>query len=168
MKQNQYGNHPGKWDRSGIVVEALPFNQYHVIIDGSRRLTRRNRKFLRRYEAASGTIKWPAGVNGNAAPDRSWRGIQPTGGCGGGDAQYEGDNQTDNPHSATRAGDCEPEVHDIPDQDCDSVPSQADQGNPPATSHPEKREKLAVRRLRDFNQPGRREQELPRRRNPRA
>jgi len=47
LLQNQSGTHPHKWDRSGVVMEVLPHDNFVVQIDGSRRLTRRNRKFLR-------------------------------------------------------------------------------------------------------------------------
>ena len=46
--QNQAGNHPNKWMRTGIIVNALPHRQYQVIVDGSRRITLRNRRFLRK------------------------------------------------------------------------------------------------------------------------
>ena len=48
--QNQTGNHPKRWDKRGVVASCEGFDQYVVIVDGSRRLTRRNRKFLRRFE----------------------------------------------------------------------------------------------------------------------
>ena len=51
--QNQEGPHSKKWDRSGLVVEVLPYNKYTIKIDGSGRLTRRNRRFLRLYKPAS-------------------------------------------------------------------------------------------------------------------
>ena len=47
--QNQHGPHPNKWDKSGVIVECKPFDQYLVKIDGSGRLTTRNRKFLRHF-----------------------------------------------------------------------------------------------------------------------
>ena len=34
MIQNQSGPHPLKWDKSGMVVEVLPFDQYRVKMDG--------------------------------------------------------------------------------------------------------------------------------------
>ena len=46
--QNQNGNHPNRWDRTGKVIEKLPFRQYKVKMDGSNRVTLRNRKFLRK------------------------------------------------------------------------------------------------------------------------
>ena len=50
--QNQFGNHPNKWDRTGIVIEVRQFHQYLIRIDGSGRQTLRNRKFLRKYTPA--------------------------------------------------------------------------------------------------------------------
>ena len=47
--QNQTGPHPKKWDKTGIVVEVRQFDQYVVRVDGSGRVTLRNRKFLRKY-----------------------------------------------------------------------------------------------------------------------
>ena len=45
--QNQSGRNPTKWDKTGIVVEVRPNEQIVVKGDGSRRLTLRNRRFLR-------------------------------------------------------------------------------------------------------------------------
>jgi hypothetical protein len=47
--QNQVGPHPTKWDKTGVVVEVRQFDQYVVRVDGSGRVTLRNRKFLRKY-----------------------------------------------------------------------------------------------------------------------
>lgn len=46
--QNQTGCRPRKWNNSGRIVKVLPHRQYGVVIDGSRRVTLRNRKFLRK------------------------------------------------------------------------------------------------------------------------
>ena len=48
--QNQTGKDPNKWDKTAIVVEVRQFDQYVVKIDGSQRMTVRNRKFLRKLE----------------------------------------------------------------------------------------------------------------------
>ena len=48
--QNQRGKDPLRWDRSGIVVEDLGNQQYTVKMDGSGRVSLRNRKFLRKIE----------------------------------------------------------------------------------------------------------------------
>lgn len=47
--QNQTGPNPTKWDKTGIIVEVRQFDQYVVRVDGSGRVTLRNRKFLRKY-----------------------------------------------------------------------------------------------------------------------
>ena len=47
--QNQVGPHPNKWDKTGIVIEVRQFHQYVIRVDGSGRVTLRNRRFLRRY-----------------------------------------------------------------------------------------------------------------------
>ena len=47
--QNQTGPHPNKWDKTGTIIEVRPYDQYVVRVDGSGRVTLRNRKFLRRY-----------------------------------------------------------------------------------------------------------------------
>ena len=46
--QNQTGTHPTKWDKTGTVVQAGDNDQYIVRVDGSRRLTLRNRGYLRK------------------------------------------------------------------------------------------------------------------------
>ena len=46
--QNQTGSHPNKWDKTGTVVQVGQNDQYIVKVDGSWRLTLRNRKFLRK------------------------------------------------------------------------------------------------------------------------
>ena len=46
--QNQTGNHPNKWFNTGIVTGVLPNRQYHVVVDGSRRVSLRNRRFLKK------------------------------------------------------------------------------------------------------------------------
>ena len=55
--QNQQGNNPTKWDRSGIVVESLGNDQYKIKVDGSGRLTLRNRRFLRAYTPVTPSIE---------------------------------------------------------------------------------------------------------------
>ena len=46
--QNQKGNDPRRWNKSGKIVEKLGFDQYLVKVDGGGRLTRRNRRFLKK------------------------------------------------------------------------------------------------------------------------
>ena len=51
--QNQTGIAPKKWDRTGLVTEVLDHDQYMVKVDGSGRVTRRNRRFLRAFKPAT-------------------------------------------------------------------------------------------------------------------
>ena len=48
--QNQSGLHPNRWDRSGVVVEVLDYDQCRVKVAGTGRITLRNRRFLRKYQ----------------------------------------------------------------------------------------------------------------------
>ena len=45
--QNQVGPNPRKWERTGTIVECKDHDQYAVKVDGTGRVTLRNRKFLR-------------------------------------------------------------------------------------------------------------------------
>ncbi len=47
--QNQVGNHPNKWDKTGKVIEVHQHHQYLVKVDGSGRSSIRNRKYLRKF-----------------------------------------------------------------------------------------------------------------------
>ena len=47
LVQNQQGNRPKRWDRTGLVVEVKQHDQYLVRMDGSGRASLRNRRFLR-------------------------------------------------------------------------------------------------------------------------
>ena len=58
MMQNQSGLHPLKWDKSGTVVEVLPFNQCKVKMDGSGRVSLRNRKFLKPISPYTTGLPW--------------------------------------------------------------------------------------------------------------
>ena len=45
--QNQTGRFPKKWDKTGVVVENMDHDKVLVRMDGSRRLTTRNRRFVK-------------------------------------------------------------------------------------------------------------------------
>ena len=51
--QNQVGPNPLKWDKTGTVVEIRQHDQYVIKVDGSGRVTVRNRKFLRKFSPFS-------------------------------------------------------------------------------------------------------------------
>ena len=50
--QNQTGNHPNKWDKTGIILENQPHSKVVIRVDGSRRITTRNRRFVRQLNPA--------------------------------------------------------------------------------------------------------------------
>ena len=66
--QNQTGHHPTRWDRTGVVVECKPHNQYTVKIDATGRLTLRNRQFLRKYTPTPGNVMIGVPVTHNNEP----------------------------------------------------------------------------------------------------
>ena len=45
--QNQTGLAPKKWDKTGVIMENMPHSKVLVKMDGSRRVTVRNRRFVR-------------------------------------------------------------------------------------------------------------------------
>ena len=47
LVQNQTGKAPLKWDKSGVILESLGYSQYKVKMDGTGRVTLRNRVNLR-------------------------------------------------------------------------------------------------------------------------
>ena len=47
--QNLVGDHPRRWERTGTVVEVRQYHQYVVRVDGTGRVTIRNRQHLRKF-----------------------------------------------------------------------------------------------------------------------
>ncbi|XP_021341459.1 uncharacterized protein LOC110442268 [Mizuhopecten yessoensis] len=58
--QNLVGNYPRRWKRTGIVVEVRQFHQYVIRVDGTGRVTLRNRQHLRKFSLFHGTTSWTA------------------------------------------------------------------------------------------------------------
>ena len=54
--QNRHGNNPRRWDLTGTIMEAKPFGKYCIRVDGSRKVTTRNRRFLKLFHPISTTI----------------------------------------------------------------------------------------------------------------
>lgn len=68
--QNQHGRHPKKWDKPGTVMELRNHGQYVVKVDGSGRLTLRNRRFLRKIAKMTTTIaQLPEDLHPTVLPD---------------------------------------------------------------------------------------------------
>lgn len=67
--QNQTGPYPLKWDKTGTVIEVKQFDQYVIRLDGSRRVTLRNRKFLRKFiPAVTDTPTWSPSAHEEQLP----------------------------------------------------------------------------------------------------
>ena len=51
MIQNQHGagKIARKWDKTGLVLEDMGYNKYRIKVDGSGRVTDRNRQYLRQF-----------------------------------------------------------------------------------------------------------------------
>ena len=47
--QNLVGNQPRRWERTGVVIEVRQFHQYVIRVDGTGRVTLRNRQHLRKF-----------------------------------------------------------------------------------------------------------------------
>ena len=73
MIQNQHGagKISKKWDRSGIVLEDMGFNKYRVKVDGSGRITDRNRQFLRKFTPVTPGMPGPTPNTGTQQVDPS-------------------------------------------------------------------------------------------------
>ena len=55
--QNQTGNYPQRWGKTGSVIDKGPGpRQYYIRMDGSRRVSLRNRKFLRKSTAVADLV----------------------------------------------------------------------------------------------------------------
>ena len=57
--QDQAGNTPRRWTKTGTIIEVCPHSSYLVRVDGSNRATRRNRQFLRKIIPFSPTLCHP-------------------------------------------------------------------------------------------------------------
>ena len=75
--QNQTGTKPNKWLSTGVIVETLPHRQYRIRIDGSRRLSLRNRKFLKPINPVCRKNNWAL----EQSPNPTSSGQSPEGTC---------------------------------------------------------------------------------------
>ena len=151
--QDQTGKLAKTWHCTGTVVDVLPYHKYTIRIDGSGRLTNRNRQFLRRYEPARMTINTshPPCVAPPEVPKIIPRRV------------YD-----DVPTSTSRDIDVPIEGRSLPSHESDSKsfvePVEAEQAVPTEVRGKESREAtvkpstarppLALRRLLNYNKPG--------------
>ena len=63
LVQDQSSPKPGKWTKTGKIVEVQDFDSYLIKIDGSNHITKRNRQFLRKIipyiEKSAGSSETP-------------------------------------------------------------------------------------------------------------
>ena len=50
--QNQTGQNPTKWDKTVVIIENKPNSKVMIRVDGSRRVTLKNRRFVRPMETS--------------------------------------------------------------------------------------------------------------------
>ena len=48
--QDQVSPSPKRWSKSGQVLESLPYDSFLIKLDGSNKVTKRNRQYLRRFQ----------------------------------------------------------------------------------------------------------------------
>ena len=65
MIQNQHGagKIAKKWEKTGLVLENLGYNKYRIKVDGSGRVTDRNRQYLRQFTPVTSTLPGPRPEN---------------------------------------------------------------------------------------------------------
>ena len=69
--QNQCGPRAKKWDKTGLVVETLPHQQYRVRVQGSGRITLRNRQYLRKIIPLQSALSIPLPIVEVAVPSQT-------------------------------------------------------------------------------------------------
>ena len=60
MIQDQSTHKPGRWTKTGTVVEVQEYDSYIVKIDGSNTVTKRNRKYLRKIATFIDSVAGPS------------------------------------------------------------------------------------------------------------
>ena len=77
--QNQSGRNPTRWDKTGVVIETRPHDQVVVKVDGSRRLTIRNRRFIQELNPRKTRLEDQFTTpERRRAPEGPWRQLTPS------------------------------------------------------------------------------------------
>ena len=66
--QDLSGPPPHKWNKSAVVLECLPYDSYLVKLDGSNRVSKRNRVHLRCFTPFSSTFQEDQAVKHHTSP----------------------------------------------------------------------------------------------------
>ena len=158
--QNLTGNHPKKWERTGVVVEVRQFHQYVVRVDGSGRVTLRNRQHLRKYVPFRAADRVPPPLLSHPTPVPPARGTQDASDAPGPPAP---------PQEPTTEGNTPGPVVAAPEQDHADTVTQPTLSQPPTAAAPSSdtgKVPRALARLKPHNQPGTEELRPPRRSTP--
>lgn len=148
--QNQTGPHPTKWDKTGVVVEVRQFDQYVVRVDGSGRVTLRNRKFLRKYlpVVPRAPLTMCPGPSAFSSPKPTAQTAAP------GSGQLL-------PPAVPASSDPAPPAPAVSQEPTSRPESPVPPPDPPADSGLHQPLPRSLRSLLPFNAPGRREEPLP-------
>ena len=68
VKSSNPADTPPRWDKTGVVVEVRPHEQIVVKVDGSRKLTFRNRRFVRELDPRTSLENQPLKTNIDPIP----------------------------------------------------------------------------------------------------
>ena len=81
--QNQTGRFPKKWDKTGTVVENQEYDKVLVKLDGSGRLTTRNRRFVKKIISPPDPAQTVVPQAQSVVPESGDNDVIPDGGCDG-------------------------------------------------------------------------------------
>ena len=69
--QNQTGQNPTKWDKTGVIIENKPNSKVMIRVDGSRRVTLKNRQFVRHLQTGLRTTSHQGSRQCNQPRDKT-------------------------------------------------------------------------------------------------
>ena len=144
-----------KWSKTGTVVECLPYNQYRIKVDGSGRVTTRNRRFIKETAPL-----WPTATTPSPSPNMPQSSP---------DSPKSGSQETYTPTSEDLADSQStqlnrPNTPNLPETDAQETPTEQNgQSLQATTPHKNQQSKPtgALKRLKNFNNPGHKENGHP-------
>ena len=147
--QNQHGNHPKRWHLSGTIREALPHDKYVIEVDGSRRITTRNRRFLKLFRpitmyADTDDGIWPVPETSHQPFTKFDRTIRHDGASGSGDGEACNPAVPEAEAEIDQEPDARSVAQESPESTNPEVPTTGVDSKPP----------LMLRRLRKHNPDG--------------
>ena len=137
----------GRWDKSGRIVEVLEHRQYRVRVNGSGRVTIRNRRFLRPVsESISTASSSPTPSPSELGPHVHSHDRQP---------EYQPSSSSNEHDSSSSTSTTEPlATNNLPSAEVPATVSTPSTRMPPMNNAAPARVPKALRDLRDYNSPG--------------